>query len=269
MYPCLMRRMASWSWVAKLACTFCGCSIVKFRTWVLCEYWPGREETMLTIMFVEPKCILLGNMPNMEIILFPFFCSHGTETFAIHISFVQYFHAIHCHVCIVSSLGTKKLKIQNTFSFPNLSKQWRNWSYRFTHIFGLAVFDGRGQEPFQKSQTHNPEHSQYKAHTKTSVLDICKIVQHIESCLKWGNEIPTWRLQAHGEHATLPASSMWEGLRGSLCHQSSHWKYHACPLISFTLACAPSRHNLFLHTEVSPHSQPPCGQLWAHRNVNP
>ena len=39
--------------------------------------------------------------------------------------------------------------------------------------------------------------------------------------------------------------------------------------LSFTLACAPSRHNLFLRTKVSPHSQPPCGQLWAHRNVNP
>ena len=252
MYPCLMRRMASWSWVAKLACTFCGCSIVKFRTWVLCEYWPGREETMLTIMFVEPKCILLGNMPNMEIILFPFFCSHGTETFAIHISFVQYFHAIHCHVCIVSSLGTKKLKIQNTFSFPNLSKQWRNWSYRFTHIFGLAVLDGRGQEPFQKSQTHNPEHSQYKAHTKTSVLDICKIVQHIESCLKWGNEIPTWRLQAHGEHATLPASSMWGRPPGLLVSPIFTLKISRLSLNFFHFSlCSKSTQSISPHRSVS------------------
>ena len=67
-------------------------------------------------------------MPNMEIILFPFFCSHGIESFAIHISFVLYFHAIHFHVCIVSSVGTKKLRIQNTFSSPNFSKQWRNRS---------------------------------------------------------------------------------------------------------------------------------------------
>jgi hypothetical protein len=51
-------------------------------------------------------------MANMDIIIFPFFYSRGTQNFAIHIFVVMYFHAIFFHVRIISSVGTKKLSNQ-------------------------------------------------------------------------------------------------------------------------------------------------------------
>ena len=111
-----------------------------------------------------------GNYP-----FFPFFWWIGTQNFAIHIFVVLYFHAIFFHVRIMlSSVVTKKLGIQDTFSSPKFSDEWRNRSWKVTHLCEFAVFNGRQQVPFQKSQIHNPKHSQYKARVKTSSIYISK-----------------------------------------------------------------------------------------------
>jgi hypothetical protein len=113
------------------------------------------------------------------------------------------------HVYSLCSVGTKSLKIPNTFASPNFQNQWRNRPHDFTHIFGLILSDDWGQDSFQKSQIHNPKHSQYNAQITSSPTYIWEIVQHMESCSSGEMKSPLEGSNPHGEHATFPTSPMW------------------------------------------------------------
>ena len=97
-------------------------------------------------------------------------------------------------------------------------------SWKFTHFCGFVVFNGRQQAPFQKSQIHNPKHSQYKARVKTSPTYISENFPAYgklsQACGEMKSPIGGSKHMGNMPHS--PHLPCGEGLQGSLLDRATH-----------------------------------------------